>query len=65
MATWFEIKFTGEPTEDDFQRVSELASEGYTSGQLINGDDVPCAECQKIGDHARTCSYRSQAKRHR
>jgi hypothetical protein len=39
MATWFTIEFTGEPTEADFRRVSELAAEGYTSGQLINDDE--------------------------
>lgn len=36
MATWFEIIFTGQPTEADFKRVSGLAAQGYTSGQLIN-----------------------------
>jgi hypothetical protein len=36
MATWFEITFTGEPTEADFERVSKLAAEGFTSGQLTN-----------------------------
>lgn len=36
MATWFEITFTGEPTETDFARVAELAAQGFTSGQLVN-----------------------------
>lgn len=36
MATWFEITFTGDPTEADFKRVAELAADGFTSGQLIN-----------------------------
>jgi hypothetical protein len=36
MATWFTITFEGEPTESDFERVSDLARQGYTSGQLIN-----------------------------
>jgi hypothetical protein len=36
MATWWELIFTGEPTEADFERVSELAAQGFTSGQLIN-----------------------------
>lgn len=39
MATWFEIIYTGEPTAADYQRVSALAAEGYTSGELINGDE--------------------------
>lgn len=39
MATWFEITYTGEPTEADFKRVAELAAQGYTSGQLINEED--------------------------
>jgi hypothetical protein len=38
MATWFEITFTGEPTDADFQRVSELAAGGFTSCQLLNGE---------------------------
>jgi hypothetical protein len=40
MATWFKITFTGEPTEGDFQRVSELAAQGFTSGQLLNEPDA-------------------------
>jgi hypothetical protein len=40
MATWFTITYEGEPTEDDYARVSELAAQGFTSGQLIN-DPVP------------------------
>jgi hypothetical protein len=42
MATWFEITFTGEPTEGDFERVSELAAQGCTIAQLINepGDEL-------------------------
>jgi hypothetical protein len=37
MAAWFEITFTGgEPAEEDFARVAELAAEGCTNGQLLN-----------------------------
>jgi len=36
MATWFEITYTGEPTEADYARVAELAAQGFTSGQLIS-----------------------------
>lgn len=39
MASWFEITYVGEPTEDDYARVAELAAQGYTSGQLINEDE--------------------------
>ena len=39
MATWFKIVYTGEPTEADEQRVSELAAQGYTEGELINDED--------------------------
>lgn len=39
MATWFEIVYTGEPTEDDQARVAEMVVQGYTSGELINDDD--------------------------
>jgi hypothetical protein len=38
MATWFQIIFTGEPTEADFARVAELAAQGMTAGQLLNDD---------------------------
>jgi hypothetical protein len=42
MATWWELTFTGEPTESDFARVSEMTAQGFTSGQLINapGDEL-------------------------
>jgi hypothetical protein len=36
MATWFEITYTGDPTEADYARVAELAGQGFTSGQLLN-----------------------------
>ena len=36
MATWWTLTFEGEPTEADFQRVSEMTARGFTSGQLIN-----------------------------
>jgi hypothetical protein len=45
MATWFEITYTGEPTEADWARVAELAAEGFTSGQLLN-DDEPADSCE-------------------
>lgn len=38
MATYFEIVFTGQPTEADFERVAELAAQGFTGGQLINDE---------------------------
>lgn len=36
METWWEVTFTGEPTEADFGRVSEMVAQGFTSGQLLN-----------------------------
>ncbi len=39
MATYFTISFEGEPTESDLQRASQLVSEGYTEGELINDED--------------------------
>lgn len=36
MATWFEIEFTGEPTDADRERVAELVRDGFTSGQLLS-----------------------------
>jgi hypothetical protein len=43
MASWFEIIYTGDPTENDYRRVAELAAQGFTEGQLINEDE--CPEC--------------------
>ena len=39
MATWFEIVYTGEPTQADYERVAEMALQGYTSGELINEEE--------------------------
>jgi hypothetical protein len=36
MATYWTLTFEGEPTEADFERVSEMTAQGFTSGQLIN-----------------------------
>jgi hypothetical protein len=62
MATWFEIIYTGEPTEADYQRVSELAAEGFTSGQLINDDEphpfTPASDSAWCG----TCGRRREDK---
>jgi hypothetical protein len=54
MATWWEITFTGEPTESDFARVAEMVAQGFTSGQLINGpgdedEEGPAAGCYAPG----------------
>lgn len=43
MATWWELTFTGEPTEADLEHVAELVGKGFTSGQLVN-EDVPPAD---------------------
>ena len=64
MATWWTLTFEGEPTEADFQRVSEMAAQGFTSGQLISepapegrpriGD--PCPQCGGVGSpHIYAC----------
>jgi len=53
MATWFEITYTGKPTEADYARVAELAAQGFTSGQLISEPEA---------DGPRT-EYESQARR--
>jgi hypothetical protein len=34
MATWWQIEFTGDPTETDLEHVAELVKQGFTSGQL-------------------------------
>jgi hypothetical protein len=49
MATWWEITFTGDPTEDDLEHVAELIREGFTSGQLIERPDE-CAHCGVLID---------------
>lgn len=36
MATWWELTFTGEPTEADFRHVAEMTAQGFASGQLVN-----------------------------
>lgn len=51
MATWFTIEFTGDPTEADFLRVSELAAQGFTSGQLINEPGAEDEEGPATGWH--------------
>lgn len=33
-ATWFEVTFTGDPTDEDREHAAELIREGYNSGQL-------------------------------
>jgi hypothetical protein len=51
MATWFRIEFEGQPTERDFQRVAELAAQGFTEGQLINDPGDENAEGPATGWH--------------
>ena len=54
MATWWEITFTGDPTETDLEHVAGLIREGFTSGQLI---EEPAAlqlnggYCQRCGEY--------------
>jgi hypothetical protein len=46
MATWFEITYTGEPTEADMEYAAELVAQGCTSGQLFDdhlGEEVPAS----------------------
>jgi len=50
MATWWTLTFEGEPTEADFARVSEMAAQGFTSGQLVSEaeqarDEAGCEVC--------------------
>lgn len=49
MATWWEITFTGEPTEGDFEHVAEMVKEGFTSGQLVNDEDDAMREGPATG----------------
>ena len=39
LATWWQIEFTGEPTETDLEHVADLVKQGFTSGQLLNNED--------------------------
>jgi hypothetical protein len=41
MATWWEITFTGTPSETDLEHVAELVRDGFTSGQLTEHDAAP------------------------
>jgi hypothetical protein len=51
MATWFDLTFTGDPTERDFRRVAELAAQGFTSGQLLNDPEDADEEGPATGWH--------------
>lgn len=35
MATWWAIMFTGDPTDEDLEHVTDLIRQGFTSGNLI------------------------------
>lgn len=39
MATWWQVEFTGEPTDADREHVAELVVQWFTSGQLLNDED--------------------------
>jgi hypothetical protein len=39
MATWWQIEFTGDPTDADREHVADLVRQGFTSGQLFNDED--------------------------
>ncbi len=58
MATWWELTFTGEPTEADFRRVAEMAAQGFTSGQLINEPRAELEEGPATGVWTRGDEYR-------
>lgn len=45
LATWWQIEFTGDPTEEDLEHVAGLVKEGFTSGQLIE-DEAGAGEGQ-------------------
>jgi hypothetical protein len=51
MATWWTLTFEGEPTEADFERVSEMTAQGFTSGQLINEPGTEDEEGPATGYH--------------
>ena len=40
MAAWWEITFTGDPTEDDLEHVARAIRQGFTSGQLTEADEL-------------------------
>ena len=41
MATWWEIPFTGTPSDTDLEHVAGLIRAGFTSGQLIEHEAAP------------------------
>jgi hypothetical protein len=58
MATWWEITFTGEPTENDYAHVAEMVAQGFTSGQLINEPGDEETEGPATGYHAAEPAHR-------
>ena len=64
MATWWTLTFEGEPTEADFQRVSEMAAQGFTSGQLIpvpgSGDEEGPAAGVSMGRQSPRIARRTE-----
>jgi hypothetical protein len=67
MATWWALTFTGEPTENDFARVSEMVAEGFTSGQLIENPEDPDIgtqlEIRRPGGVRETWTFRGRTPR--
>jgi hypothetical protein len=55
MATWFEITFTGDPTDADRERAGVMVREGCTSGQLFNepdeGDEMEPVDDAGLREH--------------
>jgi hypothetical protein len=41
MATWWEITFTGIPSEADLEHIAGLVRDGFTSRQLTEHDAAP------------------------
>lgn len=41
MATYWEITFTGTPSQTDLEHVAELIRDGFISGQLAEHDATP------------------------
>lgn len=50
MATWWDITFTGDPTDTDREHVADMIRQGFTSGQLINEDAPASITTERVAE---------------
>ena len=37
---WWELKTTTEPSQTDLDHIGEMVKEGYSSGEIVEDDDI-------------------------